>query len=75
MSIPVTYSLLAGNHLMPAKILLSRSCMSFLTTRVRRRWRVVVNPYAHIPVPDCLLTGIESVDESEAHGLQCRRRA
>ena len=34
MSIPVTYSLLAGNHLTPAKILLSRSCMSFLTTRV-----------------------------------------
>ncbi len=41
---------------------------------VRRRWRVVVNPYAHIPVPDCLLMGIESVDESEAHGLQRQER-
>lgn len=37
---------------------------------IRRRWRIVVNPHAHLPVPDRLLTSIESLDESEAFGLQ-----
>ena len=36
---------------------------------IRRRWRVLMNPHAHIPVPERLLAGIESLDESEAHGL------
>jgi hypothetical protein len=36
---------------------------------IRRRWRVLVNPHAHIPVPERLLIGIESFDESSAYGL------
>jgi hypothetical protein len=36
---------------------------------IRRRWRLLVNSYAHLPVPEHLLTGIESLDESSAYGL------
>jgi hypothetical protein len=36
---------------------------------IRRRWRVLVNPHAHLPVPDGLLTGLESLDESASYGL------
>ncbi len=36
---------------------------------IRRRWRVLVNPHAHIAVPERLLAGIESLDESGAYGL------
>jgi hypothetical protein len=36
---------------------------------IRRRWRVVVNPHAHIEIPERLLSGFESLDESESYGL------
>jgi hypothetical protein len=41
---------------------------------IRRRWRVLVNRHAHLSVPDTLLTSIESLDESEAYGLQRMER-
>ncbi len=41
---------------------------------IRRRWRVLVNPYAYLSVPDRLLTGLESLDESEAYGLERAER-
>lgn len=36
---------------------------------VRRRWRLVVNPHAHVPIPEALLRGLESLDESPLFGL------
>jgi len=36
---------------------------------VRRRWRVLVNPHAYVPIPEALLTAFESLDESRAFGL------
>jgi hypothetical protein len=40
-----------------------------LPEAIRRRWRVLVNPHAHLPIPERLLAGIESLDESTAYGL------
>ena len=37
--------------------------------RTRRRWRILANPYAHCAVPDSLLAGLESLDESQFYGL------
>lgn len=37
--------------------------------RISRRWRIVTNPFAHNAVPEVLLAGIESLDESVRHGL------
>lgn len=37
--------------------------------RIRRRWRVLVNPYAHHTVPEPLLSALESLDESEHYGI------
>lgn len=37
--------------------------------RIRRRWRILVNPYAHCPIPESLLAGLESLDESAFHGV------
>ena len=31
---------------------------------IRRRWRIVVNPFAHVLIPETLLADIESLDES-----------
>jgi hypothetical protein len=31
---------------------------------IRRRWRIVLNPKAQIPIPEALLSGLESLDES-----------
>jgi hypothetical protein len=31
---------------------------------IRRRWRVIVNPYAHIKIPVSLVKGLSSLDES-----------
>jgi hypothetical protein len=36
---------------------------------IRRRWKVLVNPHAHIQVPERLLAGLESLDESDAYRL------
>ncbi|MCI0628555.1 MAG: hypothetical protein L0387_44060 [Acidobacteria bacterium] len=36
---------------------------------IRRRWRVLMNPHAHVQVPEALLSGIESLDESSWYGL------
>jgi hypothetical protein len=36
---------------------------------IRRRWRVLVNPHAHVPVPEALLASLESLDESIRYGL------
>lgn len=36
---------------------------------IHRRWRVLVNSHAHIQIPERLLAGFESLDESEAYGL------
>lgn len=36
---------------------------------IRRRWRILVNPHAHFSVPEQLLSGLESLDESKAYGL------
>jgi len=41
---------------------------------VRRRWHIVVNPRAEIPIPDTLLTGLESLDESDHWGLERKPR-
>ena len=36
---------------------------------IRRRWRVLINPHAHVQIPEVLLDGLESLDESKWHGL------
>jgi hypothetical protein len=36
---------------------------------IRRRWRVLVNPNAHLRIPDSLLSGVEGLDESALYGL------
>ncbi len=36
---------------------------------VRRRWRVLVNAHAYVPIPEALLTALESLDESGDFGL------
>ena len=36
---------------------------------IRRRWRVLVNPHAHIQIPEVLLDGFESLDESICYSL------
>jgi hypothetical protein len=41
---------------------------------VRRRWRIVVNPRAEIPIPETLLTGLESLDESSHWDLERKER-
>jgi hypothetical protein len=33
---------------------------------IRRRWRVLLNPHAHLRIPDVLLNDLESLDESGA---------
>ncbi len=37
--------------------------------RIRRRWRVLVNPNAHHKVPESLLFALESLDESHHYGM------
>lgn len=37
--------------------------------RIRRRWRVLVNPNAHHTVPEPLLSALEGLDESEHYGM------
>jgi hypothetical protein len=41
---------------------------------VCRRWRVLVNPHAHHPVPEVLVSGFESLDESPAFSLPRPKR-
>ena len=36
---------------------------------IRRRWRVLINPHAHVKIPEAILGGLESLDESNWHGL------
>jgi hypothetical protein len=36
---------------------------------VRRRWVLVVNPHAHLHVPEKLLESFEALDESQHLGL------
>lgn len=36
---------------------------------IRRRWRILVNPHAHVQIPKALLSGFESLDESSWYGL------
>jgi hypothetical protein len=38
--------------------------------QIRRRWRVLVNPHAHHTVPETLLSGLESLDESQHYGIE-----
>lgn len=35
---------------------------------IRRKWRVLVNPFAHMQIPKTLLDGLESLDESTDWG-------
>jgi hypothetical protein len=42
--------------------------------RVRRRWSIVENPFAVLSLPDELLSGIESLDESKYYGLEPKPR-
>jgi hypothetical protein len=42
--------------------------------RIRRRWRIVDNPSAQLPLPGELLSGIESLDESKYYGLAPKPR-
>lgn len=42
--------------------------------RVRRRWRIVDNPCAQLPLPGGLLSGIVSLDESKFYGLGAKPR-
>jgi hypothetical protein len=42
--------------------------------KIRRRWRVVVNPVAQMPVPAALLDQIESLDESGFYDLVAKPR-
>jgi hypothetical protein len=42
--------------------------------RVRRRWRIVDNPCALLPLPRELLSGIEALDESKHYGLAAKPR-
>jgi hypothetical protein len=42
--------------------------------RVCRRWRIVDNPCALLPLPGELLSGIQSLDESKYHGLVAKPR-
>jgi len=36
---------------------------------MRRRWIVLVNPHAHIPIPQVLMDGLWSLDESHHYGM------
>jgi hypothetical protein len=37
---------------------------------IRRRWQLVVNPHAHVKIPEVLLDGLESMDDSSNWGLR-----
>jgi hypothetical protein len=37
---------------------------------IRRRWRVLLNPHAHVAIPESLITDLESLDESSHFGSQ-----
>jgi hypothetical protein len=37
--------------------------------RIVRRWRILTNPHAHFQVPESVLAGLESIDESDRYGL------
>ena len=41
---------------------------------IRRRWRILVNPHAHLPAPEAVLSGLESLDESTQYGVAARER-
>jgi hypothetical protein len=45
-----------------------------LPEAIRRDWRVVVNPRAQVPIPDALLTALESLDQSSYSGLPRKPR-
>jgi hypothetical protein len=41
---------------------------------IRRRWMVLENPHAQFPIPERLLAGFESLDESSAYGRPRQER-
>jgi hypothetical protein len=42
--------------------------------RIVRRWRVLTNPSAHLQIPEPILAGLESLDESHIYGLPRHER-
>jgi hypothetical protein len=42
--------------------------------RVRRRWRIVDNPHAGLRIPEILMSGFESLDESKYYGIPSKSR-
>jgi hypothetical protein len=47
---------------------------NFMHNAMRRRWRVLINPRARVPIPERLLAGLESLDESKFWSASAKTR-